>query len=153
MDKFLYLVRQYVLATFRFLSRGGAWPDSGPRSVGAHVAVLAGTPLNPTELKIPDGMRYHVLDVYVDELDRADAERGERGRAPLGELLKPVRELEKDSPSRQVRERAREVLEDERLKRWNEPEEEEEEGSGSEGGGEAEDREEEGEEEWGGIED
>ncbi|KAF2804830.1 nucleolar protein-like protein NOP52 variant [Mytilinidion resinicola] len=118
MNKFLYLIRQYLFASFRYLSRHG-WANTSTITGCMHV--LAATPLNSTDPKIPNGLRYHVLDIYVDELDRVDADR--EGKMPLEALLAPVRALDMESKTKAVRKSAREVLTDERLKNWNKVEE------------------------------
>jgi len=112
--------------------------------------ILARTPLNPTDPKIPNGMRYHVLDIYVDELDKIDADR--EGKMPLKNLLAPVETLEKTAATKAVRKHAKEALEDERLKDWNNLEEDKGSESGKEdsGGITVAGQDEDGE--WGGIE-
>ncbi|KAL4969197.1 ribosomal RNA processing 1 family protein [Aspergillus stella-maris] len=103
----------------------------------------------------PDGLRYHILDVYIDELEKAlevDPETKKSKAlgdveisAELGELLlAPIERLRKESAHRPVRERAGETLSDERLVEWGlrEAKAEKEEDSESE---------EESEEEWGGF--
>lgn len=114
MDKYLFLVRQYLAASFRYLSKQ-QWSNSS--AIGIYLDILAETPLNPTDVKVPNGMRYHVLDIYVDELDKVDAKR--EGNIPLDVLLTPVRELEKGTSTKAVRQRAKETLEDDRLVDWN----------------------------------
>jgi len=146
-NKFLYLIRQYLFASFRFLSRH-EWNNT--RAIEGYMNILARTPLNPTDPKIPNGMRYHVLDIYVDELDKIDADR--EGKMPLETLLAPVKTLEKAAVTKAVRKHAKEALEDERLKDWNNLEENKGSESGNEdSGGIAIAGQDEGE--WGGIED
>lgn len=108
------------------------------------MGVLAAIPLSPADGKVPDGLRYHVLDVYVEELDRVDTPRC--GGLPVGLLLEPLRRLERESPSKAVRRRAREALADERIQDWEDTSTGENgeakiDGEGSESGGD----------EWGGI--
>lgn len=113
------------------------------------MGVLAAIPLSPDDAKVPDGLRYHVLDVFVEELDRVDTPRC--GGLPLGVLLGPVRGLERGGRSRAVRARAREALGDERLRDWEGI------GAGDKGDsgevGEGGEDSESGEEEWAGIDD
>jgi ribosomal RNA-processing protein 1 len=71
-------------------------------------------PLNPSEQKIPNGLRYHVIDVYVDELDKVDTERN----APLEKMLEPLKELGEKSLTKPMKLRVKEALEDERLQDW-----------------------------------
>ncbi len=81
-----------------------------------YMAILASIPLNSGDGKVPNGLRYHVLDIYVEELDRVDTPRC--GGLPLDLLLGPLRMIEKESPTKAVKVRAKEALADERLKDW-----------------------------------
>jgi len=73
-------------------------------------------PLSAGNSKVGDGLRYHVLDVWVEELDRVD--EGREGKCPVEALMGPVRKLEEEGRVKNVRERARECLGDERLRDW-----------------------------------
>ncbi|OOG00992.1 hypothetical protein ASPCADRAFT_503209 [Aspergillus carbonarius ITEM 5010] len=72
----------------------------------------------------PDGLRYHVMDIWVDELEKVLEFEGEEGaRKPKGEvpmelLLRPIEKLKADSPYKPVRTRAAEALDDDRLVEW-----------------------------------
>ncbi|RAK97032.1 ribosomal RNA processing 1 family protein [Aspergillus ibericus CBS 121593] len=93
----------------------------------------------------PDGLRYHVMDVWVDELEKVLEFEGEEGaRKPKGEvpielLLRPIEKLKAESPYKPVRTRAAETLDDDRLVEWGfktrKVEESEEEESDEEWGG------------------
>jgi ribosomal RNA-processing protein 1 len=144
MDKFLYLVRVYLQAGFSHFATK-TWKDED--QLEKYLVVLEETPFNPRDHRIPDGMRYHCLDVYVDELDRIDEKK--EGNLPIQKLLRPIRTLGSKTLSKTVRARVKETLEDERLKAWL-----------GEGNGEGEDEKESEKEnaaqednEWGGIED
>ncbi len=113
MDKTLLLVRKYVHAAFAYLARK-RWADRD--LLERYVGVLAAIPLNPVDGKVPDGLRYHIMDVYVEELDRVDTPRS--GVLPLEVLLGPLRALEREGVSKAVRRRAGEALADERLGDW-----------------------------------
>jgi ribosomal RNA-processing protein 1 len=113
MDKFLYLVRQYLNASFSYFAKSG-WKDT--KRLDEYMDVLATTPLNPTEKRIPNGIRYHVIDIYVDELETVD--EGTKADMPVEILLAPLRTLIKDSPTKIVRERVKEVLDDDRVRAW-----------------------------------
>ncbi|KAI9751799.1 MAG: hypothetical protein M4579_005885 [Chaenotheca gracillima] len=137
MDKFLFLTRNYLGASFRFLARH-AWR---PALVAPYTTILSSIPLHPSDVQIPNGLRYHVIDIYVDELDKADTPRSEA--MSLDGMLEPLRKLEKEGITKTVRVRAREALADDKVKDWN-------------GEGKAEDagQDEDGlEDEWNGIED
>jgi len=139
MDKFLYLVRCYVRAGWRQFARRG-WREEDEAQLEGYLQVLGNIPLNPGDGKIPNGMRYHVIDIYVDGLDMADEKR--EGKMPLERLLKPLRLIESESPTKSLRSRVQEALDDERLKVWN---------SGGEVGAQEQPAEE--DEEWNGIND
>jgi ribosomal RNA-processing protein 1 len=111
MDKFLYLVRCYVGKGFEVV-RKKEWEDED--LIDAYLEILAAVPLNPSEQKIPNGLRYHVIDVYVDELDKVDTERN----APLEKMLEPLKELGEKSLTKPMKLRVKEALEDERLQDW-----------------------------------
>lgn len=111
MDKYLYLVRCYVNKGFEKVAEGG-WDDEG--LMEEYMKILEGTPLDAKDAKIPNGLRYHVIDIYVDELDKMDTERN----APLETLMRPLRKLGKESPTKAVRSRVKEALDDDRLSDW-----------------------------------
>ncbi|KAF2461099.1 nucleolar protein,Nop52-domain-containing protein [Lineolata rhizophorae] len=140
MDKFLFLVRQYLAASFRYLAKND-W--SNHEAIKAYMDTLAATPLNPTDAKIPNGLRYHVLDIYVDELDKVDADRD--SNIPLDSLLRPLKDLEDTSPNKVARGKVKEALGDERLNDWRNKDD-----SGDEEHGHGE---EDSSDEWGGLSD
>lgn len=135
MDKFLYLVRQYLNASFSYFAKSG-WKDT--KRLDEYMAVLSTTPLNPTEKRIPNGIRYHVIDIYVDELEKVNKET--EVEMPVETLLEPLMAVVRESPTKIVRNKVKEVLEDDRVKVWLGEEVEEEDG-----------KKEEVNDEWGGI--
>jgi ribosomal RNA-processing protein 1 len=138
MDKFLYLIRQTLLSSFRHFAKQ-SWQDT--ETLDDYLNVLATTPLNPKELRIPNGLRYHMIDIYVDELEKVEEEEKSW---PIEKLLAPLQALGKESPTKSIRERAKVALEDDRVKAWLGEEVAEQEDEGEE----AEDK-----DEWGGIQD
>lgn len=100
----------------------------------------------------PDGLRYHVTDIWLDELAKViDSDSDEsnevalkdRSDIPMDLLLRPFEKLHKESPTKSVRVRAlTEVLQDERLVQWGFKEKVVEDNS-----------EEDEDEEWGGLDD
>jgi len=117
LDKFLLLIRRYLAAGFEWCRRAG-WGDV---QVSGVVGVLGDVPLCAVggAVQVPDGLRYHVLDIYVDELERV---RGGRGASmPVDVLLGPVRALgEAKTTQKIMRKRVGECLADERLVEWRE---------------------------------
>lgn len=64
--------------------------------------------LNVKDGKVPDGLRYHVLDVWVDALLECD-EWEDKG------LLEPVQRVAKEGTTKVLRSHATSTLDDERL--------------------------------------
>ncbi|KAK3700966.1 hypothetical protein LTR37_015672 [Vermiconidia calcicola] len=104
MDKFLYLGFECVGKR--------EWADE--ELIDDYLAILTAVPLNVRDTKIPNGLRYHVIDVYVDELVKADTQK----TAPLEKILAPLKKLGKDSFTKAVRTRVQEALDDDRLLDW-----------------------------------
>lgn len=137
LDKYLYLIRQYVNASFQILAKDG-WKNT--EVIEEYGRILSETALNGTDMKVPNGLRFHVLDVWVDELKKMDSEwEGRLDKLSL--VMEPVEKLVKEGKLKVVRQAARECLEDERLKAWRGEKDEDDEMQDGE------------EEEWGGIED
>lgn len=78
------------------------------------MGVLEATPFELRSVRISNGLRYHVVDLYVDELDKAD----EDCKAPVERLVQSMRKMAKESPNKTARKRAAEALDDARLARW-----------------------------------
>jgi ribosomal RNA-processing protein 1 len=101
----------------------------------------------------PDGLRYHLLDIWIDEIEKVlEFEEGEgqdessrkvKGQVPMDLLLRPIEKLRKESPFKPVRTRAAETLNDDRLVQWGfktrEVEEDDDDDSEQEWGGFADD--------------
>lgn len=118
MDKYLFLVRCYVGKGFELCARNG-WnaneEDEGNEGfMEQYLRVLEAIPLSARDPKVPNGLRYHVIDIYVDELEKADGDH----KAPLDIVLRPLRKLQQETITKTVRERVKEALEDERLLDW-----------------------------------
>lgn len=76
----------------------------------------------------PDGLRYHLVDIWVDELEKVLAfeEEGEeetpsrkiKGDVPMELVLRPLEKLRTESPYKPVRTRVEDALDDDRLVEW-----------------------------------
>lgn len=111
MDKFLYLVRCYVNKGFELCARKD-WADDS--FVERYLGVLETVPLEPRDHRIPNGIRFHVIDVYVDELEKVDTQR----TVDLGKVLEPLRKLKENTLTKAIRERCAEALGNERVLDW-----------------------------------
>lgn len=129
LDKFLLVMRSYVGAGMEYLCVQGwkeksmtAWLEAmqeegvGPLSVGMGKEGVEGE-----VVVVGDGVRYHALDVWVDELCKVQGSEEGKGRIPrevLERLMEPVRTIAEKGRTKTVRRRAKEVLADERLRGW-----------------------------------
>ena len=73
--------------------------------------------VSPKNTKIPNSIRYHITDIYLDELDKIQPleEAGEDFKSSLSQLLKPFKKLQKEGLDKVARTKAKELLEDLRL--------------------------------------
>ena len=69
--------------------------------------------LDADDVKVSDGLRYHVLDVWMDGLVEATAWESNLKKGPL----KPIQTVVDMSSSKTLKERARKVLSDARVDR------------------------------------
>jgi ribosomal RNA-processing protein 1 len=120
LDKYLYLIRRYISVAFTYLSLH-AWSST---LMSTYLALLQG-PVGPLskgvgdEAKVPDGLRYHVLDVWVEELVPIlkEGEEDEVGEV----LMDAVRRLEGEGRGKALRKRAKEAV-----REWDKRNDEEE---------------------------
>ena len=154
MDKFLLLVRRVFTAQLRYA-------EPGTKSGEDVIKTFAEWPFEEAGdlRRVPLGIRLHVLDLWVDELERAgflydeEEEEGQKttkkdGKedAAEGQLVRRMGDLVQaliHCPVKAVRERARDTYDDERLP-WVEKKEES-------SGDEDEDMKD--DDEWGGFDD
>lgn len=134
-DKFYLLLRRYVGYAFQRLAQEN-WDETW---IERHNEVMTKIPLNPDNPKIPDSIRYHVLEIYLDELakvvlkDKKEGEDEEEDAelvkelfadVPIAELLEAVETLSEETKSKVVRQRCVEdVLENSLLIEWGVAEE------------------------------
>lgn len=162
MDKFLLLVRRVFTAQLRYARPGD---ESGEEVI----KMLSEWPFEAVGdlRKVPLGIRLHVLDLWVDELERAgflddaeeeeeaeevskkkDVRNDEKAGGAEAQLVRRMGDLVQaliHCPIKAVRDRARETYDDERLP-WVEKKEEE-------SGEENEDTNMKDDDEWGGFDD
>jgi ribosomal RNA-processing protein 1 len=105
MEKFLLLTRRYLLATLRVAEKA-KWEVKKTQPV---LDLLAEFALNCEDMRIPNGMRYHVIDIYVDELEKVGVlgEDADEERVEL--LLQPLKAISVNSPTKTVRVKAKEA--------------------------------------------
>lgn len=67
---------------------------------------------------MPNGLRFHLIDIYVDEMEKLKPEEMASDPVPLGKLLGPFQVLVIESPTKLVRTRSKNLLLDGRLAAW-----------------------------------
>lgn len=131
-DKFLLLIRRVVRHMFKFLSLQN-WDLS---LIDSYLETLQDTVLLGLD-KVPSALPYHVIDLYLDELERVmfdiDGEEEEVNdevelsneekqaivaKVPVDTLISPFKRLSTDAKMKTLRERSLEVVQDERLVEW-----------------------------------
>ncbi|CAE7011534.1 hypothetical protein CFE70_002075 [Pyrenophora teres f. teres 0-1] len=132
LDKYLYLIRQYINASFSFLSKN-KWKKN---LLEQWNNIMEEIPLECQNMKIPNGLRYHVMDVWVDEMDKVEGANWEKEekKETLELLVAPIEKMTKDGKLKPLRAAAKECLADDRLRAWrgqevevaSEPDEEDE---------------------------
>ena len=132
MNKYLLLVRFVVRETFSILasqlaeskkSEDGDEETLSPETetgnkdtqslVESQLNVFRVWPLSPREQKVPDGLRLHVLDIWLDELNKlsSNSDADESALQVLkAQLMQPIRDLAKEALSKSVRTRAKDVI-------------------------------------------
>ena len=135
MDKYLLLVRCMLRAVFILLyeSTREEATEEEKEAANEQVKVLRKWPLstgrgNGEGRKVPDGIRYHVLDIWVDELEKVfqdgnGEEEGrekekERRKVVVGMIMGLVEEVAGAALTKGVRLRSKDVLADGRLEEW-----------------------------------
>ncbi|PWN35242.1 Nop52-domain-containing protein [Meira miltonrushii] len=90
-DKFMMLVRRFINAGFRLLDLQGYEKESVERF--ATMLIKPGGILQANDVKTPNGLMYHVCDIYLEELDKALSmeaeEEDDTKTVPITSLLKP----------------------------------------------------------------
>lgn len=94
----------------------------------ARLVILIASVEDPS---MPNGIRFHVMEIYLDSLEKlpefntsSERKRSRTPAVPLAErvpldaLLAPVEKLASDSPVKVVRIRAKDMLSDPRISEW-----------------------------------
>lgn len=115
-NKILLLIRLVIRQLFRIVLEDEPHNPDSSTLLDRQLTIITALPLSPRERKVPDGLRYHVLDVWLDELERGvgEAKQTRCDEAHLAQtatrLMRPVAQMAKEGLSKGVRGRAKEVL-------------------------------------------
>ncbi|KAG2227293.1 hypothetical protein INT45_004248 [Circinella minor] len=111
LDKYYMLLRRVIFYSFLFLANHD-WNDV---RVKEYTTMLLNGPLHPTDPKKPDSIRYHIFEVYFEELDKVlelQKEQGEEINLDMELIEEPIRVLATDSVNKVVRKKAKAALAD-----------------------------------------
>ncbi|KAK7205123.1 hypothetical protein BZA70DRAFT_279118 [Myxozyma melibiosi] len=123
-DKYYLLIRRFVSGMFERLANSN-WDQEMITSFNKS---LMEYPLNPKNTAIADGIRYHMIDIFVEEFEKKMAELTdnagkkkdseesdgesaeeeedeEKSKVPFNELMKPFENLAQNSISKVVKKR------------------------------------------------
>lgn len=99
LDKFYTLLRRFVESSFQRLYSSD-WKAS---LVSQYIELLEKLPLSSKDQKVPNGIRYHLADIYLESLSKIILSESERQQVPIGTLIAPFERLVLESPTKSVR--------------------------------------------------
>lgn len=113
LDKFYLLARRYVAAGFKLLQK----QDWSEEYVSKYTEMLSSGPLSPKNPKIPNSIRYHITDIYLDELEKVQSfeSADEEFASTVEQLIEPFEKLAVDGLDKTARTKGKELLDDPRL--------------------------------------
>lgn len=123
MEKFLLLVRRLLAAHLRWVEQHN-WAKEKRDKI---IAVLRQWPFESEGdmAKVPLGLRLHIMDIWIDEMEKVGLLEDQSGEAAAGEAARFAVEIKEQlvepltsCPVKAVRNSSRDELEDERLP-WN----------------------------------
>ncbi|CAA7265915.1 unnamed protein product [Cyclocybe aegerita] len=97
-DKYYMLIRRFVNATFRLLTRA-KW-NNGSCQEYNRILTEEGGPLCPDDPRVPSSLASHIADIYMEELEKALGSTPDALPAPLGILLDPFVVLAARTPAK-----------------------------------------------------
>lgn len=99
LDKFYTLTRLFIAAAFEKLV-SIKWSE---QLLEQYVSLMEEIPLSPTNVKTPNGVRYHIADIWIEELHKAVREQEKRKDVPIEVLMRPFEMIITKSPTKSVR--------------------------------------------------
>ncbi|KAF9579353.1 hypothetical protein BGW38_004429 [Lunasporangiospora selenospora] len=97
LDKFYFLLRCFVLYSFRMLKENEWDLDT----IEEYNNVMINGPLNATNPTVPDGIRFHLIEIYLQELEKT-VDVAQSGEVPTAHILKPMFHLLGNTVNRKV---------------------------------------------------
>ncbi|KAF9978991.1 hypothetical protein BGZ73_007878 [Actinomortierella ambigua] len=85
LDKYYFLLRRFIYYSFKMLKENN-WDLE---TIEEYTTLMINGPLNATSKKVPDSIRYHIIEIYLEELER-NVKPEESGEVPSAHLLEPM---------------------------------------------------------------
>ncbi|KAG0267030.1 hypothetical protein BG011_009778 [Mortierella polycephala] len=85
MDKYYFLLRRFLSYSFRMLKED-EWDLS---TIEEFNNVMINGPLNATSTAVSDGIRFHLIEIYLDELEKT-VDVAHSGEVPTAHVLQPM---------------------------------------------------------------
>ncbi|ORZ01963.1 nucleolar, partial [Lobosporangium transversale] len=85
LDKFYFLLRRFLSYSFRMLKEN----DWDLETVEEYTSIMINGPLNATSTKVPDSIRFHLIEIYLDELEKI-VDVADSGEVPTAHILQPM---------------------------------------------------------------
>ncbi|KAI8068698.1 hypothetical protein BC940DRAFT_237722 [Gongronella butleri] len=113
-DKYLLLFRRQIYYSFVWLAQQN-WDQE---LVEAYTTCLLEEPLHPKDRSKPDGIKFHILDLYLDELNKVIEQQQEELddddelAVPMGQLTRPLYVLSTDDMNKITRRKCKQLVRD-----------------------------------------
>ncbi|KAF9171215.1 hypothetical protein BGX21_009637 [Mortierella sp. AD011] len=85
LDKFYFLLRRFLSYSFRMLKEN----EWDLETIEEFSNVMINGPLNATNTKVPDGIRFHLIEIYLEELEKV-VDVAHSGEVPTAHILQPM---------------------------------------------------------------
>ncbi|KAJ8652790.1 hypothetical protein O0I10_011596 [Lichtheimia ornata] len=109
LDKYYMLLRRMIFFAFLYLAN----QDWNEEMTEAYMTMLLEGPMHPTDRSKPDSIRYHIIDIYFEELDKIlelQREQGEEIHLDMDAIKRPLVVSSKDAINKVTRKKAKEAL-------------------------------------------
>ncbi|KAF9278652.1 hypothetical protein BGZ68_008439 [Mortierella alpina] len=85
LDKYYFLLRRFMSYSFRMLKENN-WELE---TIEEFSNVMINGPLNATNKTVPDGIRFHLIEIYLEELEKV-VDVAQSGEVPTAHVLQPM---------------------------------------------------------------
>ncbi|KAF9926133.1 hypothetical protein FBU30_004209 [Linnemannia zychae] len=85
LDKFYLLLRRFLMYSFRMLKEN----EWDLKTIEEFTTVMINGPLSASNKQVPDGIRFHLIEIYLEELEKV-VSVAESGDVPTAHILQPM---------------------------------------------------------------